>query len=218
MAILTPGAPTEEPSPGPARPRGRPGFPVPGKLGVAGAGVALVVAIGFVVYAVIVSQQGPPASTTSTNLNLVIYSTPQTVPAFTLKSLTGPGTVSGATLGRGPAVVNFFASWCTACQAEIGNFASVAHEDQSRLRFLGVDTNDDAPALARAMLAHAGAGYPVGVYKGVNLETAFGVGGLPTSVLIDARGRIVGEIIGKVPRAELTRVFGELAAGRPITS
>ena len=122
-------------------------------------------------------------------------------------------------LGNGPAVVNWFQSTCVACQAELGTFASVANKEQTTIHFLGIDINDASPATALAMVRRAGADYPVAEAPGIAsiaLATRFGVGDLPATVFVSARGSILGEVLGKVPRAELVALLANLAAGRPL--
>lgn len=188
------------------------------RAAIIGLCAAVFAGVAFVAYAVSVAQQRAGAPMTSAQVGLIVYPSPRTVPSFSLSALGTTGHVTPAVLGRGPAVVNFFASWCTACQAELGTFASVARQDRAKLHFLGIDFNDYAPAQATAMLARAGADYPVGVSKSLGFASAFGVGeGLPTTVLIDPQGKAVGEVLGKLPRSQLVHVLDELAAGKPLT-
>ena len=124
-------------------------------------------------------------------------------------------------LGGGPAVVNWFQSTCVACQAELGTFAAVANQERARVRFLGVDINDPSVSAALTMVRRARAEYPVAEAPGVasiSLATRFGVGDLPDTVFVSADGRILGEVLGKVPHAELLDLLDNLVAGRPLDS
>src|ERR1700722_12766495 len=76
---------------------------------------------------------------------------------FSLPRLTGSGRLSMASLLRGrPAVINFFASWCPECAAELAAFAAVSHEEATRVSFVGVDTLEHDAALSRTLLHKAG--------------------------------------------------------------
>ena len=124
-------------------------------------------------------------------------------------------------LGGGPAVVNWFQSTCVACQAELGTFAAVADTDRTRIHFLGIDVNDPSPGAALAMVRRAGAKYPVAEAPGIasiSLATRFGVGDLPATVFVSPAGNILGEVLGKVSRAELLALLANLAAGRPLNA
>ena len=71
------------------------------------------------------------------------------------------------------------------------------------------------------MVRRAGAEYPVAQAPGIasiSLATRFGVGDLPATVFVSARGDILGEVLGKVSRAELVALLANLAASRPLNS
>ncbi|MGA2528040.1 MAG: TlpA disulfide reductase family protein [Acidimicrobiales bacterium] len=172
---------------------------------------------GFVAYAVSVSRSVP----TPKYANLVVYASPAKAPSFDLASLDSSGRVSSATLQGGPVVVNWFQSTCVACQAELGTFASVADSERTKAHFVGIDINDPSTSAALAMVRRAKADYPIAQAPGVasiSLATDFGVGDLPATVFVSPSGRILGEVLGKVPRAELVAVLDNLVAGRPLDS
>jgi len=175
----------------------------------------VLVAVAFVAYATVVSRRVP----TQKYANLVLYATPAKIPGFDLAPLGGGGRITSAMLGDRPAVVNWFQSTCVACQAELGTFASVAKQERTRIHSLGIDLNDPSPGAALAMVRKARANYPVGEAPGlasISLATRFGVGDLPATVFVSAHGDILGEVLGKVPRAELVTLFANLAAGRAL--
>ena len=172
---------------------------------------------GFVAYAVSVSETVP----SSKYANLVVYASPAKAPSFDLARLGGPGRVTSAVIRGGPAVVNWFQSTCVACQAELGTFAGVADEERTKIRFLGIDINDPSVSAALAMVRRAKAEYPVAEAPGVAsiaLATRFGVGDLPDTVFVSPEGRILGEVLGKIPRRELIGLLDNLAAGRSLNS
>ena len=181
-------------------------------------GVAAV--IFAAVAAVMASQQGQGSPTTmmgGATASLVTYtgSAAEKAPALDLQRLGGgqPVSLSGIGLGRQPLVVNFFASWCNACQQELKAVAGVASEKV--VRFVGVDTNDTSPSTARKMLRSVGASYPVGI-GGTAQADQFRAEGLPTTVFINGKGHIVAMALGAVTRSELQRWISELVTGRPL--
>ncbi len=117
---------------------------------------------------------------------------------FSLDRLGGSGSASLAALvGHKPAVVNFFASWCTACAAELDAFGRVSRQEGSAVRFIGIDTNDPNHALALQLLQRAGAHYPVLLDSAAQrVATAYGVSALPTTFFIDASGHVTAEALG----------------------
>ncbi len=183
-----------------------------------GAALSCVAAVGFIVYAVRAatraSQPGgvavtPPASTRLARGD----SAPL---GFRLARLGGGTPISLAALARDHVVVlNLFASWCPACAAELHAFATVARARAREVVFVGVDTNDTKPASALALLRHAGARYLVGVdTSSLAVAAAYGVENLPVTFFINARGRIVDEVLGAQTTASLSRRVAALVAGR----
>jgi len=174
------------------------------------------VGVAFVAYAVVISQQVP----TSRYANLVIYASPKKAPGFDLPPL-GAGTrVTSEALGARPTVMEWFWSGCPACQRYINTFASVARQEHSKVHFLGVDVYDPSPSTALMMVRRAKADYPVAEAPGIgsmSLATGFGVGDYPDTVFVSGR-RILGEVLGIMPRAELVVLVDNLAAGRPLNS
>ncbi|MEX2659306.1 MAG: TlpA disulfide reductase family protein [Acidimicrobiales bacterium] len=101
-----------------------------------------------------------------------------------------------------PVVVNFFASWCEPCLAEMPDFAQVHAELGGEVTFLGMslrDSEDDA----RAILEETGVEYLVGRDPSGSLAEAFGVVNMPSTYFLDAEGRIVSAHAGVLTADEL---------------
>ncbi|MGH9305023.1 MAG: TlpA family protein disulfide reductase [Acidimicrobiales bacterium] len=127
----------------------------------------------------------------------------------------GGGHFSLAILGHGPFVVNFFASWCHACQAELSAVAAVAR--QHHVAFYGVDTNETSFSAARHLLKESGARYPVGIGGTAPAFEYRDDSGLPATGFVDAKGHLVGEAFGAVTESELAGWVAELDSGRRLT-
>jgi cytochrome c biogenesis protein CcmG/thiol:disulfide interchange protein DsbE len=102
---------------------------------------------------------------------------------------------------RGETVVLvFFASWCPPCkkEAEAMNALASRYADQS-VRFIGIDAND-ARADGLRFVRHHHWAFPVAFDpNGVVAGFHYSVANLPTTVVVNARGRIVGQpIVGRV--------------------
>jgi len=139
--------------------------------------------------------------------------TGSTAPAFSLPRLGGGQPVTLASALGTPTVVNFFASWCKDCQAELGAFATLSTRTGGQATVIGIDANDaDGPA-ARALLANAHATYPVGVDSKATTATAYLLTALPVTFFLDARGRVVHVALGTQTLASLTHWTDALTAG-----
>ncbi len=100
------------------------------------------------------------------------------------------------TLRGYPVVINAWASWCEPCQAEFPLFASASRRYGRQVAFLGADT-DDTASNARAFLAGHPVSYPS--YQGTTSQLApiASVGGLPTTIFLNRRGRVVYVHVGQ---------------------
>jgi thiol-disulfide isomerase/thioredoxin len=108
-----------------------------------------------------------------------------------------------------PVVVNFWASWCPPCVAEMRDAFEPLHaEPGDRVVFLGVDVQD-TPAAARQVVERTGVTYELTADPDGTLFAAFGGFGMPTTVLVDADGRVVAQHTGALTRADLEALIGQ---------
>lgn len=127
-------------------------------------------------------------------------------PGFSLPRLGGGRPVRLSAYRGRPVVLNFFASWCPDCRAELGAFARVSDATVGRVAFVGVDTNDSSPAAARRLLSSAGDRYPVGIDSGAAVANGeYLVLALPATVFVAASGRVVGQVFGPQSAQSLDR-------------
>jgi thiol-disulfide isomerase/thioredoxin len=99
-------------------------------------------------------------------------------------------------------VVNFFASWCEPCKAEMPDLAAVHAELGTEVSFLGINVRDREDD-ARALLAATGVAYAVARDPSGSLQEAFGVVNMPSTFFLDADGRIVSSHPGVLSADEL---------------
>jgi len=122
----------------------------------------------------------------------------------TLHDLVGSGSSNLVTIAaHRPMVINFFASYCTACAEEMRTFAQVSNA-QHKVQFIGIDTTEPNVAKARSLVTGAKIAYPVLLDNGaaVMLNT-FGVANLPTTFFVSGSGRIIKEVLGLESPGEL---------------
>ena len=109
-----------------------------------------------------------------------------------------------------PTVVNFFASYCTPCITEMPAFEEVYQDLQGsgEIAFLGLavaDRTDDAQGL----VDRTGVTYPTGEDKDASVITALEGVVLPTTVLLDADGKVVASHAGELTEDELRALLSE---------
>jgi cytochrome c biogenesis protein CcmG/thiol:disulfide interchange protein DsbE len=120
---------------------------------------------------------------------------------FTLPSLRSPGEVTLAAAPGKPTVLNFFAAWCEPCRQELPALRTAAR-DHPAVAFVGVDHQDSRDD-AIAMLDEFAIAYPAGYDPKGEVATKYHVRGMPTTVFIDAQGRIVSVHQGALSAKDL---------------
>lgn len=130
-------------------------------------------------------------------------------PDFTLQTFDG-GSLRLADL-RGQAVVlNFWASWCVPCREEAPVLVRAAQANRDRgVVFVGINVQD-IEADARAFLAEFGIIYPNGPDRDSRIATDFGVVGIPTTLFLDAEGRLARRWIGVLTEPQLNGFVEEV--------
>ncbi len=124
------------------------------------------------------------------------------VPKATLTSLATGKPADWDAKGR-PLVINFWASWCTPCRAEMPAFDRVHRTLGDKVAIVGVTDEDDHEAAAEAA-KKSGATYPLLVDEDQTLLTDLQLSGLPGTVFVDADGNVIGHHLGALTEEELT--------------
>ena len=116
-------------------------------------------------------------------------------PRIQATALGGRSVDTNALAGR-IVIVDFWATWCPPCREEIPHFAALYAKYQPRIEILGVSLDDGGESVVAPFLREQGVSYPV-IMGTEALAAAFGgIRGLPTTFIIDQRGRIYKKYVG----------------------
>jgi len=115
---------------------------------------------------------------------------PDPAPEFRLAGLDGkPVTLAGS---KGKVIlVNFWATWCGPCRAEIPDLVELQNKYKDRLQILGLAVDDDDPDAVKKFAAKFGINYPVALATNEIRLQYGGIPALPTSFVLDSEGRVV---------------------------
>ena len=140
----------------------------------------------------------------------------QLAPPFQAKMLDG-SVVSDDQLRGKVVLVNFWATWCPPCRAEMPGFESVyeRHADSDFI-VLGVAMDEGGKDGVRQFLAERRIRYPVAMANDAIVQDFGGVSFLPSSFLIDRRGRIRSQVQGVYDASTLERQVEALLKEPPV--
>lgn len=150
------------------------------RLALVAGGVVVIVGVAFL------ASRGGSAGTSVT-----------TPSAFSLPALNGTGQVALANFRGKPTVVNFFASWCSACDQELPGFRAEADALQGKVPFIGVDSLETGdknlmPERHHLVGSFAALAQDVAGANGSGLHDALGGGNsMPLTAFYDAKGTLL---------------------------
>jgi thiol-disulfide isomerase/thioredoxin len=122
-------------------------------------------------------------------------------PALPTQVLVGPR-VTLASLRGQKVILNFWASWCGPCRKEAPELKKLSAELPAGVRLVGVDWNDAASG-ARSFIAKSGWTYPNLRDGSGDIGNTYRLRGMPTTFILDARGRIAAQLTGPQTAAGL---------------
>jgi cytochrome c biogenesis protein CcmG, thiol:disulfide interchange protein DsbE len=129
------------------------------------------------------------------------------LPDAVLATLAGDGEVDPRDYAGTPLVMNFWATWCAPCVAEMPEFQQAFEELDGRVAFLGVNLQDDTAA-AQRFADELGITYDL-AEDGGDYFTAISGFGMPTTLLVDADGTIVYRHTGALELDDLRDLLAE---------
>ena len=115
---------------------------------------------------------------------------PDLAPDFKLTALDGkPLTLAGS---HGKVILlNFWATWCGPCRAEIPDLIDLQNKYKDRFQILSLVVDDDDEDAVKSFVGKFGINYPVALASNEIRFQYGGIAALPTSFVLDSEGRIV---------------------------
>jgi thiol-disulfide isomerase/thioredoxin len=136
------------------------------------------------------------------------------VPDFTLPRL-GGGTVTLSQLRGKVIVIDFWATWCPPCRAEMPWLVPMAMRLESKgVVFLAI-SEDDPPGqvpLVNEFAAQVPGLERFAVLGDPQIEARYGVDSLPSLFIVDRQGRLVTSAVGAADEDEVVAFIEKVAA------
>ena len=149
-------------------------------------------------------------------ITLRFFRNPAPAPAFTARDLDGRQISTAAFTGK-VVLINFWATWCPPCRAEIPDLVALQDKYRDQLQIIGVSEDEGPIDGVRRFAADHHVNYPV-VMMSPEIDKMFpGIGALPTSFVIDRDARIVQKHVGMLT-SRVTEYETRHLAGLPVNA
>jgi peroxiredoxin len=154
---------------------------------------------------VVPACSGDESASTTTPTNGIatnVDATGRMLPDVTLTSTDGSDVNTASLLGR-PLLINFWYSTCEPCRREMPALGDAHASFGDRVDFVGVNMSDPA-VVAQNFADRYGVLFPILLDDGSALTLELGIAIAPTTLFVDADGRIVEQVSGELTAEELS--------------
>src|SRR6476660_3761556 len=128
-------------------------------------------------------------------VTLRFFRNPAAAPAFVARDLDGRD-ISTASLRGKVVLLNFWATWCPPCRAEIPDLIALQEKYRDHLVVIGI-SEDEAPVeTVKAFISERKVNYPIVMTTPALTKIFRGVAALPTTFVIDREGKLAQRHVG----------------------
>jgi thiol-disulfide isomerase/thioredoxin len=136
-----------------------------------------------------------PSDGTDASTVVQLLREPMAVEPFTVTDLDGR-TLSSADWKGKVVLVNFWATWCPPCLAEIPDLIALQNKYRDRLVVVGISEDEISPEIVKRFATEKKINYPIAMTS-AELQTRFtGITALPTTFVLDPDGQIAYKRVG----------------------
>ncbi|ACB74730.1 TlpA family protein disulfide reductase [Opitutus terrae] len=129
-------------------------------------------------------------------------------PAFSVTTLDGTPWSLESQCGK-VVLVNFFATWCPPCRAEMPDLVKIAQDYRPKgVETIGLSLDEGGADVVQPFLKRYRVDFPVGLPEPGSAITA-GITGIPVTLILDKSGRVARHYVGMISEEQ---VRGDLDA------
>jgi len=128
------------------------------------------------------------------------------MPSFVLADALDGAPVASTDYTGKALLVTFFATWCPPCIQEIPTLIKLQEQfSKDGFSVLGFSMDDGGPDVVAQLIKKRSINYPVLMADEATAQSFGGIGGIPTSFLINKEGNVVKKYPGYVPHSTLEK-------------
>jgi thiol-disulfide isomerase/thioredoxin len=156
------------------------------------------------------------ASGTAEKVVIELLKAPLNLPGFTLTDLDGKKMSSADWHGK-VVLINFWATWCGPCRAEIPDLVALQDKYHDELVVIGISEDEGPVDAVRKFAAQYKVNYPI-VMTTPDTEKLFpGISALPTTFILDRDGKVAQKHVGLLNARE-TEATARVLAGLEVNA
>jgi thiol-disulfide isomerase/thioredoxin len=151
------------------------------------------------------------AEGSATTHGIQLFREPLDIPAFNLTDLEGHPLSSADWRGK-VVLMNFWATWCPPCRAEIPDLIALQEKYRDKVVVIGISEDEGPRDAVKQFVADHHMNYPVAMSTPELRKIFRGVVALPTTFVLNRQGKIEQKHIGMLSRAS-TETEARVLAG-----
>jgi thiol-disulfide isomerase/thioredoxin len=133
------------------------------------------------------------------------------LPPFSITDLDGKQMSSADWKGK-VVLINFWATWCGPCRAEIPDLVALQNEYKDQVIVIGVSEDEGPVDAVRKFATQYKVNYPIAMTTAEMQKLFPGISALPTTFMLDKEGRVAQKHVGLL-RARETEAAARFLAG-----
>jgi thiol-disulfide isomerase/thioredoxin len=149
-------------------------------------------------------------------VTLRFFRDPKPLQAFNMRDLDGREISSSGWRGK-VVLVNFWATWCPPCRAEIPDLVALQEKYRGQLQIIGVSQDEGSPEAVRRFASEYKINYPIVMFTPELRQHFPNVYALPTTFVIDRETRVVQKHLGMLQPA-MTELEARALAGLEVNA